>query len=189
MSAAEASIGNEQSKNTSLSVLPPNVFIFSPVDLRAAESLLNSQIFTRLAVSAQTEPTKLSEALSSVTLSERFLLSHRNAILLFDDSGDEGLEDHKMDSHHENFRLVALALMEFDISLDVAGCVFDAPDVLQAGFQLDRLSNGAVMVIDLVNVEDEDGDDDDLSDDDSSDKESLLSKEREEEEESRELEF
>ncbi|RDW65956.1 hypothetical protein BP6252_09591 [Coleophoma cylindrospora] len=137
-------------------VLPPNVFIFSPVDARAAEALLNSRIFTRLAVSAHTEPTKLSEALrSTAALNETFCLSFRNSILVFTGNRADNPDD-EMDFHHEKFRLVALALKEFDISLDVAGCVFDALDILQAGFQLDKLSDGAVMVIDLMSQEDDD---------------------------------
>lgn len=120
--------------------------------------MLNSRIFTRLAVGAQTEPTKLSEALRTAALSETFCLSYRNAILVFDGDRAAGQDD-KADSHHEKFRLVALALKESDISLDIAGCVFDAADILQAGFQLDKLSDGAVMVIDLMSSE-EDNDDD-----------------------------
>lgn len=158
MSSAVTSPGDGQSKNAPPPGLPPNVVIFSPADPRAAKALLNSRIFTRLAVSAQTEPTKISTALKGATLSEAFCLSHRNVVLVFDGDSSDVAEADRVDSHHEKFRLVALALKEFDISLDVAGCVFDAPDVLQAGFQLDRLSDGAVMVIDLMEGEDDDDD-------------------------------
>lgn len=61
--------------------------------------------------------------------------------------------------HHEHFRAVCLALKDADIGLDVAKCVHDARDVLQAGFQLDAIKNGSVLVIDLMHAEDEDDSD------------------------------
>lgn len=70
---------------------------------------------------------------------------------------DAGEEDVK-DAHHEHVRAVCLALRDRDIGLDIAGCVFDASQSLQAGFQFDRLSGGAVMVIDLMSSEEDDSD-------------------------------
>ncbi|KAH8195714.1 hypothetical protein TruAng_010117 [Truncatella angustata] len=148
----------------SVPALPPNVSIFSPTDPNAAKTLLSSRIFTRLSISAQTEPAQLTAALKNPArpeISEAFCLSHGNAVLIFD-GGSEGSD--LEDSHHEHFRLVCLALKDADISLDVAGCVFDTADVLQAGFQLDTLSSGSVLVIDLMS-----GGDDDSSDEDEDD--------------------
>lgn len=166
--ASTSSSGNSNGQDAASAntpALPPNVSIFSPADPSAAKALLNGRMFTRLTVSAQTEPSQLSAALKGATkheVSEAFCLSHRNVVLLFDSDGDNAeLED----THHEHFRLVCLALRDSDISLDVAGCIFDTPNVLQAGFQLDELSGGAVLVIDLMGGEDDDDSDDDDSDD------------------------
>lgn len=70
------------------------------------------------------------------------------------------------DAHHEHVRAVCLALKDADMSLSIAGCVFDAEEVLKAGFQLDRLSRGSVMVVDLMSDEDDDDDEEDDSGDD-----------------------
>jgi hypothetical protein len=145
--------------------LPPNVCIFAPADAGAVKALLGGRIFTRLVVSAATEPADLAAALQGrPEIGDAYCLRHRNVVLLFDGGAeeDEGFED----AHHEHFRLVCLALKDRNIGLDVAGCVFDAPDVLQAGFQLDELSGGAVLVIDLMGGDDDDSDSD--SDDDDS---------------------
>ena len=82
-------------------------------------------------------------------------MTHQNAVLVFD-GGAEG--DELEDLHHEHFRAVCLALKDADIGLDVAKCVHDSNDVLQAGFQLDSLKNGSVLVIDLMHADDEDDD-------------------------------
>lgn len=148
--------------STDAPALPPNVSIFSPAEPSAAKVLLDGRMFTRLTVGAQTEPSKLTAALRSPSrpeVNESFCLSHRNVVLIFDGEGTD-VED----AHHEHFRLVCLALKDNDISLDVAGCIFDTPDILQAGFQLDKLNSGSVLVIDLMGGNDDD--DDDSSDDD-----------------------
>ncbi|CZT12862.1 uncharacterized protein RCO7_11472 [Rhynchosporium graminicola] len=166
MSTLKTRSEQELSRSTSNSILPPNVQIFSPLDPQAAEALLNSCIFTRLSISAQTDPIKLSEALSSIGPFEQFCLRHRNNLLIFGGrKAQDDLKNDFTDAHHEQFRLIALAIKHFDIGLDVAGCVFDASDVIEAGFQLDKLGNGAVMVIDLMEVEDDEDSDDDVSDD------------------------
>lgn len=157
--AKTSGLDGKKSENTP--ALPPNVSIFTPEDSGTAAALLDGRMFTRLTVSAQTEPARLSAALQSAArpeVNEAFCLSHRNVVLIFDREGAD-LED----THHEHFRLVCLALKDNDINLDVAGCIFDTPDVLQAGFQLDRLNSGSVLVIDLMGGEDDD--DDDSSDD------------------------
>ncbi|KAK8131414.1 hypothetical protein PG984_007852 [Apiospora sp. TS-2023a] len=148
--------------------LPANVAIFTPAEASTAKALLNGRLFTRLTVGAKTEPAKLSKALKS---HGAYCTSHRNIVLIFDgdSSGAEGVED----LHHEHFRLVCLAFKDNDISLDVAGCIFDVPNVLQAGFQLDELKSGSVLVIDLMGGED---DDDDSDDDDDAGLEALLAK-------------
>ncbi|KAI3554867.1 hypothetical protein CABS01_05400 [Colletotrichum abscissum] len=151
--------------------LPPNVTIFSPSKPSTAKALLNGSIFTRLTANAQTEPSKLEAALRDVTrpeVNDTFCFSHRNVVLIFD--GEKNGDD-ATDQHHEHFRLVCLALKDADISLDVAGCIFDAPEVLQAGFQLDTLSSGSVLVIDLMGGDD---DDDDSDEDDEAAAERLL---------------
>jgi hypothetical protein len=148
--------------------LPPNVTIFSPKDSEAAQNLLKARLFTRLSASASTSPEQLFKALSSHSgISETFYFSHGQAVLIFDAETDGAeLED----AHHEHFRAVCLALRDADIGLDVAKCVHDAESVLQAGFQLDAMKNGSVLVIDLMHTaDDEDGEDDE--DDDSESKE------------------
>ncbi|TQN66269.1 hypothetical protein CSHISOI_09164 [Colletotrichum shisoi] len=160
MSRNEPSNGQAPSAPT----LPPNVKIFSPAQPSTATALLNGRIFTRLTANAQTEPSKLAAALRDAArpeVSDTFCFSHRNVVLIFDDGEKDGAD--VTDAHHEHFRLVCLALKDADISLDVAGCVFDTPDVLQAGFQLDTLSSGSVLVIDLMDEDDDDDDDDDDS--------------------------
>ncbi|EXF85111.1 hypothetical protein CFIO01_12036 [Colletotrichum fioriniae PJ7] len=150
--------------------LPPNVTIFSPSKSSTAKALLNGSIFTRLTANAQTEPSKLKAALRDVArpeVNDTFCFSHRNVVLIFDGKKDG---DDSTDQHHEHFRLVCLALKDADISLDVAGCIFDAAEVLQAGFQLDTLSSGSILVIDLMGGDD---DDDDSDEDDEAAAESL----------------
>ncbi|KAH8898604.1 hypothetical protein GQ53DRAFT_836723 [Thozetella sp. PMI_491] len=154
MSAPDST--NEGTPSTTAPTLPENVYIFSPSDPSGASALLNGRIFTRLTASTHTEPSKISVALESISqpeTCEAFCLNHRNAILIFDSNGDgEELQD----AHHEHFRLVCLALKDADIGLDVAACILDAPDALQAGFQLDEMSKGSVLVIDLMSEDNED---------------------------------
>lgn len=171
--------------------LPPNVSIFSPKVPSTTQALLansdDATIFTRLAVSASTTPAKLTEALGSLSptidgsnIKQEFYLRHGNAVLVFDSaatrSGDGDRTDDEeaavKDLHHEHVRAVCLAFKDRDIGLDIAGCVFDAPEAIKAGFQFDRLSDGAVMVVDLMH-DDGDSDDDD-DDDDEADLENLL---------------
>ncbi|KAK8879134.1 hypothetical protein PGQ11_000428 [Apiospora arundinis] len=146
--------------------LPPNVSIFTPAEPRTAKALLSGRLFTRLTVSVKTEPAQLAKALES---HGAYCTSHRNVVLIFDDGSEDAAEaggsEIAADAHHEHFRLVCLALKDNDISLDVAGCIFDVANVLQAGFQLDELKSGSVLVIDLMGG----GDDDDDSDDDDDD--------------------
>ncbi|KAK8085206.1 hypothetical protein PG997_006477 [Apiospora hydei] len=146
--------------------LPANVAIFTPADPRTAKALLNGKLFTRLTVGAKTEPAKLAQALKS---HGAYCTSHRNVVLIFDGDSEEGEVE---DVHHEHFRLVCLAFKEHDISLDVAGCIFDVANVLQAGFQLDELKSGSVLVIDLMGG----GDDDDSDDEDDGGLGALLAK-------------
>ncbi|PSS05252.1 hypothetical protein BD289DRAFT_3492 [Coniella lustricola] len=157
----------------------------------------NSAVFTRLAVSATTTPEKLNDALESISPSpdsrseQEFHLRHGNAVLVFDsaaatggdadgedetdeEDGQQKIEEAVKDSHHEHVRAVCLAFKDRDIGLDIAGCVFDASQAPQAGFQFDRLSDGALMVVDLMH-NDGDSDDDD-EDDDGDDDEADLAK-------------
>ncbi|KAF6814606.1 hypothetical protein CPLU01_14357 [Colletotrichum plurivorum] len=131
--------------------LPPNVAIFSPKDPAAAKALTSGSVFTRLTVSASIEPAQLSKALEG-SISESWCLVHRNVVLIFDND---------QDAHHEHFRAVCLALKDADIGLDVAGCIFDATEVVKAGFQLDTMSSGSVLVVDIMDGDDDDDDSDD----------------------------
>lgn len=140
--------------------LPTNVSIFSPADPATANALLQGRLFTRITTSTGTEAGRLARALEQHAPGGRgYLLTHHNVVLIFDGAGAGEAVDVE-DVHHEHFRLVCLALKEADIGIDVAGCIFDSPEVAQAGFQLDKLSSGSVLVIDLMA-----GDDDDDSDD------------------------
>jgi hypothetical protein len=140
--------------------LPPNVLIFTPKNPAAADALLNGRIFTRLATPATTDPSTLAAAAAKAG-GEAFCLVFRGGILIFDGAGADEDAD-VADTHHEHFRLVCLALKDAGIVLDVAGCVFDAQGILKAGFQLDVLSPGNVLVIDLMDGEEESDDDEDL---------------------------
>ncbi|KAL1861514.1 hypothetical protein Daus18300_008776 [Diaporthe australafricana] len=171
MSSVENSQGGPQSGNEtntqaapSQPTLPPNVSIFSPSDPSAAKAVLNGHIFSRLTTSSQTEPSKLAAALKTSTgVSETFCLSHGPAVLVFD-AEQPGVD--LKDTHHDHVRAVCLALKDADVSLSISGCVFDAADVLKAGFQLDGLSRGAVMVVDLMHEDDDDSDSDSGDDED-----------------------
>ncbi|KAG8166950.1 hypothetical protein KVR01_002639 [Diaporthe batatas] len=136
--------------------LPPNVSIFSPKDPSASNAVLNGHMFSRLTTSSQTAPSQLAAALAaSPGVSETFCLSHGPAVLVFD-AEKPGVD--LKDSHHEHVRAVCLALKDADISLSISGCVFDASEVAKAGFQLDGLSRGAVMVVDLMHEDEDDSD-------------------------------
>lgn len=136
--------------------LPHNVSIFSPKDPSASKAVLNGHIFSRLTTSSQTEPSQLAAALkASAAVSEAFCLSHGGAVLVFD-AEQPGMD--LKDSHHDHVRAVCLALKDADISLSISGCVFDAAEVVKAGFQLDGLSRGAVMVVDLMHEDEDDSD-------------------------------
>lgn len=161
----EANSKGSAATPSSVPTLPPNVSIFSPADAGASKALLNGRFFSRLSISAQTEPAKLAAALKeSPKVSDGFYLCHRNAILVFDGEVDGGGD--VKDAHHEHVRAVCLALKDADMSLSIAGCVFDAEDVLKAGFQLDALSRGSVMVVDLMSDDDDDDSDDSGDDED-----------------------
>lgn len=148
---------NSQAKRPTL---PPNVSIFSPKNKAVSRALLEGQIFSRLTVSSQTEPSKLTEALKAIlAVKQPYFLIHNKALLVFD-AEEEEVDDVK-DAHHEHVRAVCLALKDADIGLDIAGCVFDAAGSIQAGFQFDQLSDGAVMVVDIMDGGDEDSDDED----------------------------
>lgn len=156
MSSAE----NNQSKPS----LPPNVSIFSPKDPSASKAVLNGHIFSRLTTSTQTQPTQLAAALAaSAGVSETFCLSHGPAVLVFD-AEKPGMD--LKDTHHEHVRAVCLALKDADISLSISGCIFDATEVVKAGFQLDELSRGSVMVVDLMHEEEDESDSDSGDDED-----------------------
>lgn len=160
-----ASTSNSESKppetnGVHVPTLPSNVSIFSPATPTVAQALLSSRLFTRLTVSPQSAEAQGGERLTSALrgmVGEGFCLIHGNAALVFD-AGREG-EDVE-DVHHEHVRAVCLALRDGDVGLDIAGCVFDATDSVQAGFQFDRLADGAVMVVDLMGGEDNDDEDD-----------------------------
>lgn len=157
---ASANHASRQDSTPGRPTLPPNVSIFSPRDKTAPKALLEGQIFSRLQVSSQTEPLRLTEALrASSAVNESYCLTHQNVVLVFDAQRDR-VEDVK-DAHHEHVRAVCLALKDANIGLDIAGCVFDSTQSLQAGFQFDRLSDGAVMVVDIMSGDDEDSDDSD----------------------------
>lgn len=158
--------GKEANAQTAPSkpALPPNVSIFSPKDPSASKAVLDGRIFSRLTTSSQTEPPQLAAALkASPGVSEAFCLTHGAAVLVFD-AERPGVD--LKDSHHEHVRAVCLALKDADISLSISGCVFDATEVVKAGFQLDGLSRGAVMVVDLMHEDDDESDSDSGDDED-----------------------
>lgn len=159
-----------QAMSSALPALPPNVLIFSPTTPVAANALLNGRIFTRLAATSRTTPEQLVTAVERIQPKqsrEFFCLPFRKGVLIFDGAGSEDAKDEMTDAHHEHFREVCLALKEADINLDFSACIFDADEILKAGFQLDAMSKGAVLVIDLVDGgNDDDEDDDDDSDED-----------------------
>lgn len=156
--------------SSQLPALPPNVLIFAPTSPDAANTLLNGRIFTRLAATSRTTPEQLDAAVSKITPKqsrETFCLPFRRGVLIFDTASPETEQEEVTDRHHEHFRQVCLALKEADINLDFSACIFDAEDILKAGFQLDAMSQGAVLAIDLMDggEESEDDDSDDEEDD------------------------
>ena len=156
---------------TDLPTLPQNVLIFSPSTPDAAHALLNGRIFTKLAATTRTTPEQLVAAVQKITPKgsrEKFCLPFRKGILIFDGANSETDREKLTDEHHEHFREVCLALKDADINLDFSACIFDADQILKAGFQLDAMSQGAVLVIDLMDAGDED-DDDDSDDEDEAD--------------------
>lgn len=161
-----------QAMSSALPALPPNVLIFSPTSPDAANALLNGRIFTRLAATSRTTPEQLVAAVERIQPKqsrELFCLPFRKGVLIFDVAGSEDAKDEMTDAHHEHFREVCLALKEAEINLDFSACIFDADEVLKAGFQLDAMSKGAVLVIDLVDGGNDDDEDDDDSGEDEDD--------------------
>jgi hypothetical protein len=156
-------------KQAALPILPHNVLIFSPSSSDAAKALLNGRIFTKLAATTRTTPEQLVAAIRQITPKEsreKFCLPFRKGILIFDGADSETEQDKLTDEHHEHFREVCLALKNADINLDFSACIFDADQILKAGFQLDAMSQGAVLVIDLMDSGDDDDDDDDSDEED-----------------------
>ena len=155
-----------------LPALPHNVLIFSPSSPDAAKALLNGRIFTKLAATPRTTPEQLAAVVQKITPKEsreKFCLPFRKGILIFDGADPETKQEKLTDEHHEHFREVCLALKDADINLDFSACIFDADQILKAGFQLDAMSQGAVLVIDLMDGGDDDDDDSDDEDEDEDD--------------------
>jgi hypothetical protein len=158
-----------QVKQAVLPELPHNVLIFSPTDSRSANALLKSRMFTKLATTNRTTSEQLESVIDRIgpkESRESFCLPFRKGILIFDGANPEMEQEKLTDIHHEHFRQVCLALKDSDINLDFSACIFDADDVLKAGFQLDAMSKGAVLVIDLMDAGDEESDSDDDEDED-----------------------
>lgn len=158
-----------QSKQTGLPQLPHNVLIFSPANSSSANALLKGRIFTKLATTNRTTPEQLQAAVDKIAPKETregFCLPFRKGVLIFDGATPEMEPEELTDVHHEHFRQVCLAFKDSDIKLDFSACIFDADDVLKAGFQLDAMSQGAVLVIDLMDGGDDDSDEDEDEDED-----------------------
>lgn len=156
-------MSTSNTQQAALPSLPHNVLIFSPSSPDAAKALLNGRIFTKLASTGSTTPAQLVAAVQKITPKEsreKFCLPFRKGILIFDGSDPETEQEKLTDDHHEHFREVCLALKDADINLDFSACIFDADQILKAGFQLDAMSQGAVLVIDLMDAGDDDDDDD-----------------------------
>lgn len=170
-----------QANPSPLPKLPPNVSIFTPPSPAVSQALLSeSRIFTRLTISP-TNNTGETRAKIEDTLKEKrpgelgadpsFWLVHQNAVVLVFTSangkkGEEEDEKNVKDRHHEHVRSVCLGLKDADVGLNIAGCVFDAADAAGAGFQLDRLRGGAVLVIDLMDDGQEESEEEDEDDGD-----------------------
>ncbi|KAI1264760.1 hypothetical protein F5Y18DRAFT_389979 [Xylariaceae sp. FL1019] len=146
-SASASATGREVS-------LPPNVSIYTGP---SGAQLLRASLFTRLATTVQ-EPAQLATALGPDCAA--FCHQHQNVVLIFDED---------LDTHHEHFRQVCLQLKEHgDLGLEYGRCIFDAATSLGAGFQMDQLQGGDVMIVDLQDYNDEESDDDDDEEDDAS---------------------
>ncbi|ROW14038.1 hypothetical protein VPNG_04044 [Cytospora leucostoma] len=118
-STKEANSKSSAPTSSNAPVLPSNVSIFTPTSPDASKALLNGRIFSRLTVSAQTDPAQLAATLkASPKVSDGFYLTQRNSILVFD-SETEGVD--VKDAHHEHVRAVCLALKDADMSLSIAG--------------------------------------------------------------------
>ena len=157
-----------ETKQTALPQLPHNVLIFSPMNSGSANALLKGRIFTKLAATNRTTPEQLQAAVDKISpkeTRESFCLPFRKGVLIFDGATPEMQPEEMTDVHHEHFRQVCLAFKDSDINLDFSACIFDADGVLKAGFQLDSMSQGAVLVIDLMDAGDEDSDSDENEDD------------------------
>jgi hypothetical protein len=158
---SEAESGAAKVAEMTTPQLPPHVTIFSPKIPSAAKSLLTSTLFTRLSLSPDTSISQLSTLRDDSRFSETYSLLHHSTILIFDsNTSDKDVQD----THHDHFRDTCLALKDADISISVAGCVYDAKTALEVGFQFDQLSDGAVLIIDLRSG-DEDEDEIEDSDD------------------------
>ncbi|TRX92001.1 hypothetical protein FHL15_007098 [Xylaria flabelliformis] len=134
--------------------LPPNVSIYTGP---SSAGLLRASIFTRLVTTVQ-DPAELAAALGSDCAT--FCHQHQNVVLIFDED---------LNPHHEHFREVCLRLKDNgDLGLDYGRCIFDVGSSLHAGFQMDKLQGGAVMVVDLQDRDDDDREDDSDAEDDAS---------------------
>jgi hypothetical protein len=156
-------------EQTALPQLPHNVLIFSPKHSSSANALLKGRMFTKLATTTRATPEQLLAAVEKIAPKESresFCLPFRKGILIFDGVVDPELSQEELtDIHHEHFRQVCLALKDSDINLDFSACIFDADDILKAGFQLDAMSKGAVLAIDLMDAGDDESDESDSDED------------------------
>lgn len=185
---ASATAPKAEANTSQLPKLPPNVSIFSPPSRAVSQALLSQgRIFTRLTISASANSNSNSNTARvnvSDSLKRRpgladqsFWLVHQNAVVLvFTGSGAEGGpqqeeedEEKVKDRHHEQVRSVCLALKDGDWSLSIAGCVFDAVGAAGAGFQFDRLSGGAVLVVDLMDGGEDDEEEEEEEEEDDGD--------------------
>ena len=91
--------------------------------------------------------------------------------------------DNDADLHHEHVRTACMLLKDEDFSVDYARCVFDATTAQQAGFQFDGLKGGAVMVIDLMAM----GNDEESSSDEGEDEKDGVEEENEQKAETKEV--
>lgn len=123
------------------SYLPTNVSVSCPADQSTYDNIKNATLFTRLHLN-HALPVVAAMLDKTPAVEQNWCMAHQNIILVFDCDKE---------AHVSHVRIVLQAIIDNNMTADIDGCVFYAPDAAKAGFVLDVVGTGekrAIMVVD-----------------------------------------